>query len=921
MLMNLLRKAGWIFVLSFAFLHAYAQQNAVLKGTVKSSDEMLGGATVTVGSRSTTTGADGSFSISVKPGTYNVTVSFVGYKTITRSVSLKEGETLTLQFELEAGASVSEVVVLGSRSRVVRSNTLTPVPVDVFSVAELTMTGNVEPTQMINMVAPSFNSSRQTIADGTDHIDPATLRGLGPDQVLLLLNGKRRHNTALVNINGTIGRGSVGTDMNAIPTAAIERLEILRDGASSQYGSDAIAGVINVVLRKGKGTSVSAQLGQQYAGDGEVAQLGVYQGFNLGKNGGHLSFAGDLRYRGATNRVGTYTGPVFVNWNVARLSGESDAAYIARRLALYNRDRDSIAKYNFNLDKNMQIGNSQVLNSGLMMNGALPFSNNNGEFYFAAGLNYRNGQAAGFYRYPFQTSQLIPELYPLGFLPEIHSNIWDKNVMAGVKLKTNNNWRLDISNTFGGNSFEFNVKNSLNASQYALGARAQTEFEAGRIAFNQNTFNFDASKDFGDKFNLKSFNLAMGAEWRTDFYRIVAGEEASWRNYDPQSGKVGGAQVFPGFQPSNAVMANRTVLGAYVDLESDLSDRFMFNVAGRFENYSDFGSNFAGKLAMRYKITDALSLRGAVSNGFRAPSIHQFYFSSVSTQFVNVGGNLTPRQVGTFRNNSEIARAFGIPELKAERSKNASFGITLKPNAVFSLTIDGYFIRIDDRIVYTSQFNRSNPVVNTILTPYPDVNAAQFFTNAINTETKGIDVVASLKPKVGKGSLEFTLAGNFNQTNVVGNIKGTPVIPPDQFGNVLFSRLERSRIEVAQPRSKITLSSNYKIGKYGFYLRFTRFGEVEVWDPNPALDEKFSPKVVTDMSIARKLGKNITVVLGANNLFDVYPDPIKVRNYPVPNSVGPFLDNSSFNRFIYSRAATQFGFNGGYYYINFNWSL
>lgn len=240
MLMNLLRKAGWIFVLSFAFLHAYAQQNAVLKGTVKSSDEMLGGATVTVGSRSTTTGADGSFSISVKPGTYNVTVSFVGYKTITRSVSLKEGETLTLQFELEAGASVSEVVVLGSRSRVVRSNTLTPVPVDVFSVAELTMTGNVEPTQMINMVAPSFNSSRQTIADGTDHIDPATLRGLGPDQVLLLLNGKRRHNTALVNINGTIGRGSVGTDMNAIPTAAIERLEILRDGASSQYGSDAI---------------------------------------------------------------------------------------------------------------------------------------------------------------------------------------------------------------------------------------------------------------------------------------------------------------------------------------------------------------------------------------------------------------------------------------------------------------------------------------------------------------------------------------------------------------------------------------------------------------------------------------------------------------------------------------------------------
>lgn len=910
-----------IFACMFLFLTAGTfAQTATLKGTVKSSQEALSGATVSAGAKSTTTAGDGSFLLSLKPGSYTLTVSFVGYKTITQSVSLKDGQTATVDLVMEQGATMSEVVVLGSRSRTVRSNTLTPVPVDVFSVAELSMTGNVEPTQMINLVAPSFNSSRQTIADGTDHIDPATLRGLGPDQVLLLMNGKRRHNTALININGTIGRGAVGTDMNSIPVAAIDRLEILRDGASSQYGSDAIAGVINVVLRKGKGTSFSAQLGQHYAGDGEVAQFGVYKGFNLGKKGGHISFAGDLRHRGGTNRVGTYTGPVFVNWNVSRASGESDAAFIARRQALYNRDRDSIAKYNFSLEKNMLLGNSQVLNGGLMMNGAIPLSGN-GEFYFSGGMNYRNGQAAGFYRYPFQTSQNIPELYPQGFLPEIHSNIWDKNIIAGLKFKTKSNWNLDISNTFGGNSFNFNVMNSLNASQFALGTRAQTEFDAGKIAFNQNTFNFDASKDLSKQLNLQSFNLAMGAEWRTDMYQIVAGEEASWRNYDPQSGKVGGAQVFPGYQPSNEVDANRTVLGAYLDIESDLSDRFMFNVAGRFENYSDFGSNFAGKLAMRYKATNALSFRGALSNGFRAPNIHQFYFSSVSTQFVNVGGNLTPRQVGTFRNNSAVAKAFGIPELQAERSRNASFGFTLKPNSVFSLTVDAYYIRINDRIVYTSQFNRNNAVVNTILTPYPDVNAAQFFTNAINTETQGIDVVGSYKPKLNKGTLEFTLAGNFNKTLVVGDVKGTPVIPPDQFGNVLFSRLERSRIEVAQPRSKITLGTNYKVGNYGFYMRFTRFGEVAVWDPNPALDEVYTPKVVTDFSIARKLGKNITVVLGANNLFDVYPDQIQVRNFPVPGSVGPFLDNSSFNRFVYSRGATQFGFNGGYYYLNFNWTL
>ncbi len=489
--------------------------------------------------------------------------------------------------------------------------------------------------------------------------------------------------------------------------------------------------------------------------------------------------------------------------------------------------------------------------------------------------------------------------------------------MAGIKFNTHD-WAWDISNTFGGNSFRFNVANSNNATQYALMASAPVRFYSGKLGFNQNTFNADVTKDLGAVMGMERANLGLGAEWRTDLYKITAGEEASWKNYDPASGKAGGAQVFPGYQPANEVNATRTVLGAYADFEADITRQWLTDIAARVENYSDYGTNIAAKLAMRYKLSDVVTLRGAISNGFRAPSIHQRYFSAVSTLFVNVGGTLTPRQVGTFRNNSDIAQAFGIPSLDAEKSINGSLGITLKPSNNFSVTIDGYYIRIDNRIVYTSQFNRSNPVVNAILAPYPDVNAAQFFTNAVNTETRGIDAVLSYRPRMRKGSsLDLSLAGNFNRTFVVGPIKGTDKIPADQFGNVLFSRQEKSRLEESQPRSKVSFSANYKVDRFGAMLRFTRYGEVYTRDASdPALDESFGAKIVSDLSLSYKVAKKLTATLGANNLFDVYPDKLKVVNVPVPGSVGPFLDNSSFGRFVYSRNATQFGFNGGYYYLN-----
>jgi iron complex outermembrane receptor protein len=874
------------------------------------------GASVSVAEtvQGTITDANGQYSLQLNPGSYKLRFSFIGYETKIQEVTVGN-DPLVLDVALEESVtSLSEVVVVGSRSTTVRTNIETTVPVDIITSKELQSTGQIEPTQMINLVAPSFNSARQTVADGTDHIDPATIRGLGPDQVLTLVNGKRRHNQALINVNGTVGRGSVGTDLNTLPTAAIERIEVLRDGAASQYGSDAISGVINVVMKKEAGTSANAHWGRQYAGDGRNLTFGLYHGLKVGKKG-IISAAVDLRFRGATNRAGDYTGPVYVRWD--------NVADLALRQQRFDQDQALIRQNNFDLSKNMLIGNSAVNNYGGMLNGSLPLGAKT-SFYFTGILNYRQGEAAGFYRYPFQTTQVISELYPNGFLPRINSTIWDRSWLMGVSGELGNGWRWDLSNVFGGNSFQFDVSNSNNASQFALGRNAPTSFYAGQLGFNQNTSDFSIAKDFGKQLGLTSFNVASGLNYRLDNYRIEAGEDASWQNVAPTSGRVGGAQVFPGFQPTNEVNRTRNIFGAYLDLETDLTKRLLVNLAGRFENYSDFGSNFAGKLSARYKFAEAFSFRAAVSNGFRAPSIHQRYFSAVSTVFVSVAGQLEPRQQGTFRNDSPVAAAFGIPSLKAERSTNLSVGVTSQIAKSVTLTVDLYQIDIRDRIVLTSSFVRGASGTGLQIAQIldgagqRDVNSAIFFTNAVNTRTRGLDLVLSASPQLGQGTLGITLAGNLNRTEVQGTPQVSATLPPDQFGNQIFNRQERSRLELAQPRSKFTLGLNYRLNKFSTNLRLTRFGQVETYDPaDPRLDEVFSPKVVSDLSVSYKVAKFLQVVIGANNLLDVYPDRLqKVQALTATNTVA--LDNSSFGRFVYSRNATQFGFNGGYYYVSLN---
>jgi iron complex outermembrane receptor protein len=882
-----------VIILSFA---NFAQaQKATIKGVVKDENGPLSNASVTIAGKNsgTVTNEKGEYELPVDPGNYTIVISYVGMKIQRLPVSVSAGQTLMAgSISLQKNAILEGVLIVGSRSNVARTSVQTAVPVDVISARELTATGQIEPTQMLNFVAPSFNSSRQTIADGTDHIDPATLRGLGPDQVLVLVDGKRYHNTALINVNGTIGRGSVGTDLNSIPPSSIEKIEVLRDGAAAQYGSDAIAGVINVVLKKKPSpATLSAYTGGQYAGDGFVYNFGLNKGFKLGK--GYLNVSADLRHRNPTERSGYYVGTVYTS-NVAQ-----DNALIQER---------GFSRYH-----NLHIGQSKLFNTGFVVSAGTPLGQNNGtQIYFNGSYNYRDGQAGGFYRYPKQTTQVIPELYPDGFLPLINSKINDKSFTAGVKGITHSGWNWDVSDIYGGNSFRFDVTHSNNASQYALGANAPTSFYAGTLKFNQNTFNVNFSKDLGQKVNLQSFNLAFGAEYRLDDYQIVAGEEASYLNYDAAAGKVGGAQVFPGFQPVNAVNENRNIAAAYADLETDISDKLLIDAAGRYEYYSDFGSNLAGKLALRYKFSDYFSFRGGISNGFRAPSIQQRFFSAVSTVFVNTNSGLVPLQQGTFRNNSDIAAAFGIPSLKAEKSVNYSLGITSKPAKNVSITVDAYQIEIKNRIVLTGSFTKSNPTVAAILANYPDINSAIFFTNAINTRTQGIDVVTSADLRMNNGSLNITLAGNLNKTRIFGDIRTTSKLPPDSLNtNTLFNIEEKGRIEHGQPESKFALSLNYKINKWNLVFRTTRFGKVAAIfnGSDRTRDEFFSDKYVSDVALSFRLAKIVQITIGANNVADVYPD--KLKN---------FL-NTSNGVFVYSRSTTQFGFNGGFYYASLNFTF
>jgi len=909
----------------------FAQQTGIVSGTVVATESgapLAGASVVIVGTaRSVLTNEKGLYHLSVPAGAHSVRARLIGYEAVEQRVVVPAGQTVTVDFKLTATPlSLNEVVVVGARTS--RTAVETPVPVDVITSQEVQETGHTEVNQILATLAPSFNASPQTIADGSDHINPASLRGLGPDQVLVLVNGKRRHAPALVHVNGTFGRGTVGVDLNAIPTAAIERIEVLRDGAAAQYGSDAIAGVINIVLKQQtERFEASSTVGTTPGGpafgditdkhDGDQLKADANFGFAIGDRG-YFNVTAEYLDRGATNRSAPWAGPIFVK----PVPG-SPAAYTD---SLRKIDDDSLAALGLTRAPfTMKVGQSAATFGTAFFNALVPLSEN-AEFYSFGGVSSRDGRAGAFYRLPDQESQVAPQIFPYGMLPYINTGITDRSLSAGVR-GTSRGWDVDLSLTHGQNDFQFIVDNTVNAS--LVGATSPTTFGAGRLAFAQTTGNLDLVRPLAVGW-LKSVSFVSGAEFRRENYRIEAGDAASWQlgnggtrkgiDYDTTlagGAKQPGSQGFPGFQPGNAIDRSRTSLGVYAGLESQLTSRLLVDAGGRYESYSDFGNTINGKLAGRYEIVPNVAVRAAVSTGFRAPSLQQLWFNNISTQFVFVSGALTPQNVLTSNNQSRVTKAFGIPDLTEETSVNLSAGITARPRSNLSLTADFYRITIDNRIVITSQFSASDTVVARILAPFQaqGVTTAQFFTNSIDTRTTGVDLVAAYARGLGRGTLTLTGSANFTKTevrrvNVPQSMADTFRTNLTTIRNRILNPEDRNRLEDAMPRSKGSLAARYGLGRFAGLARATYYGAIEYHPPGPpATDERFGAKTLFDLDLSYELRGGVRLAVGANNIFNTYPDPQRDPN------------NISFGRFVYSRRVTQFGMNGGFYYARLLLSL
>ena len=942
----------------FLIFTGFAQQDQVSGTIIDDQATPLPGVSVQVSgtSKGTITDFDGNYSLEVTQGA-SLVFSFVGYETQTLRVT---GPILNVT--MTSGVALDQIVLIGTRNPS-RTAVNSAVPVDVISVSEIAESSpQITVTEILNYAAPSFSSNPQTISDGTDHIAPASLRGLGPDQVLVLINGKRRHKTALVNTNGTFGRGSVGTDLSAIPTNAIDRIEILRDGAAAQYGSDAIAGVINIVLKRNTNElSLDVTTGANFtsenyddARDGEKINIGANYGLPIGDKGGFVNFTGNFNFRGATNRMRSFSGQIFTGYNsvervadnagfdllslqtdvdaiqnfaqsaglpadvLANVNGTNSLSDLQGILNYDNTDTELGFRNQNRSDFNMRVGNSELRGGQFFGNLEIPLGGE-GEFklYSFGGIGFKNGNAAGFYRMPFQ-SRNVTSVYLNGFLPEINSFIKDKSIAVGIKGKVGE-WNVDISNNTGINEFTYRISNTLNAS---LLNSTPLEADAGGYSYQENTSNLDVSRFYEDA--LSGLNVAFGAEYRVENYDIIAGQELSYAQYntngnvhdpsDPNSvvptdffgdTRPGGIQVFPGFAPKNVVDAYRNSVAGYVDVEADFTETFRLTGALRYENFSDFGGTLNFKSSFLWKLNQILNLRGSVQSGFRAPSLHQINYNSTSTLFVDG----IPQEVGIFSNTSRVARLLNVAELKEETSLGYTAGFTAKiPNANMTVTVDGYLIDIDDRVVLTGQFGPNGNAELERLFNQANATQAAFFVNSIDTRTKGIDFVADHKANLGTDlRLTNTLSFTISKTTIENiNIPG-PVVDAG-LSDTYFDRTSEIYIEAAVPRTKGSLTNSLFIGeKWNAFLRNTYFGEVEEATNNiePNIDRIYAGKVVTDLSASYRFSPALRLTVGANNLFDIYPD-----------MADPEFQSDG--RFLYSRRATQFGIDGRYLFARIN---
>ena len=818
---------------------------------------------------------------------------------------------------------IEEVIAVGTRT-VGRVAADSPVPVDAFNSDAFNRTGATEVGRALQLLAPSFNFSSSTISDGTDALRPATLRGLGPDQTLVLVNGKRRHGSALVHVNGSVGRGTAGTDLNAIPMSAIERIEVLRDGAAAQYGSDAIAGVINIVLKSDdRGGNLSASLGEYSEGDGGSTLVSYNQGLSIG-NGGFFNFDVEYRDREATNRAGLNGNCLYTHLTPCATNGAGDKVTTEQREIAAPR-------------QNFRIGDSDTEHLSATVNLGVPLSGGK-EFYGFATFSDRESLSGGFFREPDSAadnpvfmwdgtpvSDGINSFIPDGFSPSINTQIDDLSINAGVTGETSGGWNWDASIGYAANDFAFTIRDSINASLVSFTGDSPRSAFAGELGLGLTTLGFDMVKpqDWG--------SLAWGVAYREDSYEITPGQEESYRDYDsdpitgaplnPALNGDAGIEVFPGFSPANTVDEDRDALSIYLDAEWDVSDRLLLGGAVRAEDYSDFGSTVNAKGSFAFNATDTVMFRGAVSTGFRAPSLQQQFFNNTSTQFQTVAGMSVPLQILTARTDSVLARAIGVPDLQEETSTNLSVGVVLQPSDAWTISLDYYDIQIEDRIVYSGDFESGlgSPVLDAALM-VAGASKAKFFLNAADTSTTGFDIVANYSTSLGSGALDLSIGANVTETKIDAvNLPPGLISFPD-VETTVFPAFDRSILTEWQPEDRLSISGNYAQSNWALNVAVNRFGEYAVLDGDRQV---FGAKTLLDAQFSYHIGNNVTLKIGGNNLTDEVPDQNMVgqsRTGTIVDGAGNLVVDTP-GVFVFSRRSAPFGINGAYYYVAADFSF
>ena len=770
--------------------------------------------------------------------------------------ALAQSSANTLDTVIVTGTRVADRTVAESQS-----------PIDIITPEALQSTGTGELATALSRALPSLNFPRPALTDGTSGIRPAQLRGLSPDQVLVLVNGKRRHTSAMINVNGSIGRGSSAVDINAIPIAAIERVEVLRDGASAQYGSDAIAGVVNIVLKgSGEGGSLALDVGQYSAGDGNKYQLSGDTGVSFADGRGSVHFAGQVSQQDESNRAGPYQGTAPNTGNFPSIG-----------------------------EKTFVVGDPRVDATAASVNASFNFSDNINA-YASALLSNRDITSFAFYRSPNHSGQtaLLAQTYPDGYVPQINQYSKDRSLVAGVKGNTESGWTWDVSVNHGENTLDFHTRNSIN---YSLGATSPSSFYDGTLKYQQDIFNADITKslDWGLAYPV---TLSFGGEYRREKWEQEAGELNSYTG--------SGAQGFGGFTPTNEVHNDRHNYALYAGLEADLTDKFSAGLTGRYEDYSDFGDKFSGKLSARYAFTDKVALRATASSGFRAPSLAQQSYQAVTSTIIN--GVFVDR--GTFPTTSLAAQALGASPLKAESSTSYSLGLVLQPVDRLYLTVDAYQIDIDDRIVLSTNIT-TNAAANDLLAGLglPQVTAFSYFTNGVDTRTRGVDAVSSYTIPFAASSLELTAAYSYNETEVKKFIASPAVFGSLGITQSLIGRDEIGRIEDSFPRDKAIVSGTWRSDRWELGLAATRYGSFTVRNSATATrDQTYDAKWVVDASASFKPSENWKLTLGADNVLNEYPD----RTADLQNSTWGMLPYSNYS---------PFGFNGAYVYgrVSYTW--